>query len=180
LKEDTAVYTYIIKQNRAAMIAAVEAAGVGIGSVIPHHYRGYHPVTDEYGKHTEPKFVNGYRWALINESDGSNIKNWDFLQTVPLRTLGAGRRTGECHLSLTHCEKQIADGRSLTLSKTCDVRDRMPAGYLEGTDLPQRAKTHFQGESREGKYAYWKADYPHIMEARYALGFDDRDAVEEE
>jgi len=180
LKEDMAVYTYIIKQNRAAMIAAVEAAGVGIGSVIPHHYRGYHPVTDEYGKHTEPKFVNGYRWALINESDGSNIKNWDFLQTVPLRTLGAGRRTGECHLSLTHCEKQIADGRSLTLSKTCDVRDRMPAGYLEGTDLPQRAKTHFQGESREGKYAYWKADYPHIMEARYALGFDDRDAVEEE
>ena len=180
LKEDVAVYTYIIKENRAAMIAAVEAAGIGIGSVIPHEYRGYHPITDEYGKHVDPKFVNGYRWDLVNESDGSNIKNWDFIQTVPLRTLGAGRRHGTAHLSLAHCEKQIDEGTGVTLSKKCDVRDRMPAGYLEGADLPQRAKTNFQGESRQGQYGYWKADYPHILRARYALGFDDPDAEEEE
>jgi len=174
LKEDVAVYCYVVKKNRAAMIAAIENAGIGVGTVIPHRFRGYSSRTDEYGSQNEPKFVNGYRWGIVADSDTALLTGWDFIKTVPLRTLGAGRRDGSANVSINFCQKEHEEGETATLSKTCDIRERMPKGYLEGDGLLEKAKSFFHGESRPGQYGYWKEDYAHVMEARYHLGFDTR------
>lgn len=175
LKEDKQVFIRVTQRNRAQIVEEIETRGLGVGTLIPYTYRGYNRATGNYGSVNAPRFVVGYNWNKIKDSQPEHITAHDFIKAVDIRTLGSDGTSN--HFSLDYLDRLTSSETPLQLSRSCDIRERVPAGWLEARDLNFENK-FTSGDSRDGRYGYWKKDHPEIIEARIALGFDQPETEE--
>jgi hypothetical protein len=179
LKEDKQVFIHVTQKSREKIVQKIEARGLGVGTLIPYSHRAYNHEIGAYRTVSAPRFVVGYNWRAIKDANPKHLTSQDFVEAVDIRTLGSDGISSK--FSLDYLDRLIgaSSGETLQLSRSCDIRDRMPAGWLEAEDLDVSKLSRFQsGEQQEGRYGYWKNDHPEIMEARIALGFDEPETEE--
>ena len=174
LKEDKQVFIHVTQKSREKIVQKIEARGLGVGTLIPYSHRTYNHEIGAYHTVRAPRFVVGYNWRAIKDANPKHLTSQDFVEAVDIRTLGSDGISSK--FSLDYLDRLIgaSSGETLQLSRSCDIRDRMPAGWLEAEDLDVSKLSRFRsGEQQDGRYGYWKNDHPEIMEARIALGFDE-------